>query len=131
MLIEVYFQEITDLISSFPSINFFDITQEKRGVYEGFIRAKIIFTNKSYLHIREFIDVEFIVDKKMYSYQYMTADNDLIFRYDNAEHHRKLNLPNFPHHKHDRSENNVINSDAPFLKDVLREVTQLINSQNN
>ncbi len=50
----------------------------------------------------------------------------LIFRYDNTEHHQKLNLPNFPHHKHDRSEKNVINSNAPFLKDVIQEIIELI-----
>jgi hypothetical protein len=61
----------------------------------------------------------------MYSYQYMTAENNLIFRYDNAEHHRQLNLPNFPHHKHDVNENNVINSNAPFLEDVVKEITEL------
>ncbi len=61
-------------------------------------------------------------DRKMYSYQYMDSKNNLIFRYDNAEHHRKLNLPTFPHHKHDRSEDNVIKSNAPFLAEVLKEV---------
>ena len=80
MLIEVYFQEIINLMSKFKSINSYEIT----------------------------------------------AQNNLIFRYDNTEHHRKLNLPNFPHHKHDRSENNVINSNAPFLEDVIREITELI-----
>jgi Family of unknown function (DUF6516) len=55
----------------------------------------------------------------------MDADNNLIFRYDNTEHHRKLNLPNFPHHKHDGREDNVVNSDAPFLADVLKEVGRI------
>ena len=126
MLIEVYFQEIINLMSKFQSINSYEINHEKRGLYEGFIRAKIIFIDQSYLHIREFVDVEFTIDRKMYSYQYMTPENKLIFRYDNAEHHRKLNLPNFPHHKHDRHENNVINSQASFLESVLKEITMLI-----
>ncbi|MBD2577174.1 DUF6516 family protein [Oscillatoria sp. FACHB-1406] len=53
------------------------------------------------------------------------SENNLIFRYDNTEHHRKLNLPTFPHHKHDRSEDNVIGSDAPFLIDVLKEIENI------
>ena len=57
---------------------------------------------------------------------YMDAENNLIFRYDNTEHHRKLNLPNFPHHKHDGSENNVVSSDAPFLADVLLEISRWV-----
>ena len=54
----------------------------------------------------------------------MTADNKLIFRYDNTGHHRKLNLPTFPHHKHDRRETNVIASNAPMLADVIQEIAQ-------
>ena len=62
----------------------------------------------------------------MYSYQYMDADDNLIFRYDNTEHHIKLNLPNFSHHKHDGNENNVIHSNAPFLRDVITEIINRI-----
>ena len=76
-------------------------------MYEGFIRGKISFKNNSLLHFREFVHVEILVDRKMYSYQYMSSDNNLIFRYDNTEHHRKLNLATLPHHKHDGSEENV------------------------
>ena len=59
----------------------------------------------------------------------MDSDKNLIFRYDNTEHHRKLNLPNFPHHKHDRREDNVINSNAPFLINVLEEIEQIQTSR--
>jgi hypothetical protein len=90
--------------------------------YEGFIRSKINFIDNSILHFREFVTVEIVIDRKMYSYQYMTANNNLIFRYDNAEHHRKLNLANFPHHKHEGSENNIISSNAPFLAEILKEI---------
>ncbi len=51
----------------------------------------------------------------MYSYQYMDSKNNLIFCYDNAEDHQKLNLSTFPHHKHDGREDNFIKSNAPFL----------------
>lgn len=62
----------------------------------------------------------------MYSYQYMSSENNLIFRYDNTEHHRKLNLETFPHHKHDGTENNVVQSDAPFLAEVLEEIGKIL-----
>ncbi|GGA19046.1 hypothetical protein CYANOKiyG1_33630 [Okeania sp. KiyG1] len=61
----------------------------------------------------------------MYSYQYMTASKNLIFRYDNTRHHKKLNLPNFPNHKHDGSQENVISSNAPSLIEVLQEIENL------
>lgn len=122
MLIEIYFEQIQNLIESSKIVKSFDLDLDKRGLYEGFIRGKINYRDDSVLHLREFVYVEISVDRKMYSYQYMNAQNDLIFRYDNTEHHRKLNLPNFPHHKHDGSENNVVSSNAPFLADVLEAI---------
>ncbi|MGL5941947.1 MAG: toxin-antitoxin system TumE family protein [Waterburya sp.] len=122
MLIEIYFNQVQNLIESCKNVEFFNLDYEKRGLYEGFIRGKIKYKDDSLLHLREFVYVEITVDRKMYSYQYMNAQNNLIFRYDNTEHHRKLNLPNFPHHKHDGSEDNVVNSNAPFLADVLKEI---------
>ncbi len=62
----------------------------------------------------------------MYTYQYMTASKNLIFPYDNTRHHKKLNLPNFPHHKHDGSEDNVISSNAPTLVDLLQEIERYL-----
>lgn len=126
MLIEDYFQEIQFLIESFKIVKLFNIEYEKRGLYEGFVKGNINFKNNSLLHLREFVYVEITIDRKMYSYQYMNANNNLIFRYDNTEHHRKLNLPTFPHHKHNGSEQNVIKSDAPFLVEVLQEVEKTL-----
>ncbi|HBL10660.1 MAG TPA: hypothetical protein DD379_04490 [Cyanobacteria bacterium UBA11162] len=125
MLVEVYFQQIKELIESCEIVESFNLDFEKRGLYEGFIRGQINLKSNSLLHLREFVYVENTIDRKMYSYQYMDAENNLIFRYDNTEHHRKLNLPNFSHHKHDGSENNVVSSDAPFLADVLKEIERI------
>jgi Family of unknown function (DUF6516) len=125
LLIELYFQQVRDLIESYEILESFHLDCEKRGFYEGFIRGQINLKYNSLLHLREFVYVEIAIDRKMYSYQYMDADNNLVFRYDNTEHHRKLNLPNFPHHKHDGSENHVVSSDAPFLADVLEEIERI------
>jgi hypothetical protein len=125
LLIEAYFQQIHNLIESSEIRELFNLDCEKRGLYEGFIRGKINFKDNSLLHLREFVYVEITIDRKMYSYQYVNAKNNLIFRYDNTEHHQKLNLPNFPHHKHDGSEDNVVISDAPFLADVLKEIERI------
>ncbi len=125
MLIELYFQSVQNLIESCKIVELFNLDCEKRGLYEGFIRGTINFKDNSILHLREFVYVEITTDRKMYSYQYIDAENNLIFRYDNTEHHRKLNLHNFPHHKHDGKEDNVVSSDAPFLADVLKEIETL------
>jgi hypothetical protein len=130
LLIEEYFQQIQLLIESSSIVQLFNFERDKRGIYEGFIRGKIDFNDNSLLHFREFVYVEIYLNRKMYSYQYMDSVNNLIFRYDNTEHHRKLNLSTFPHHKHDGSEDNVITSDAPLLAEVLKEVEKIIHQQN-
>lgn len=126
MLIEDYFQQIRILIESSEIVKIFNLETEKRGIYEGFIRAKLEFKDNSLLHLREFIYVEISPDRKMYSYQYMNSENNLIFRYDNTEHHRKLNLTTFPHHKHDGGEDNIVKSDAPFLAEILKEIEKIL-----
>jgi len=50
----------------------------------------------------------------------------MIFRYDNAEHHK--NIKTFPHHKH--LENSVIESPEKNLFDVLLEIEAMIRSKN-
>jgi len=49
-----------------------------------------------------------------------------VFRYDNTGHHKKLNLPTYPHHKHEGDENNVVASPAPDLVAVLIEIEALV-----
>lgn len=62
----------------------------------------------------------------MYSYTYLDAQGNLCFRYDNADHHRRLHLSSHPHHKHDGDENAVVTSTAPTLDVVLAEVELMV-----
>lgn len=126
MLIEDYFQQIREVIEVCRLVQSFNLIPEKRGESEGFIRGLINLTDGSILYLREFVNVEMTINCEMYSYQYMNAAKSLIFRYDNVEHHKKLNLPNYPHHKHDGSEDNVISSNAPMLADIFNEIARLL-----
>jgi hypothetical protein len=120
--IEEYFQTIQTAISTCTEIASFTLDCDKRDTYEGFIRGEIKFIDRSVLSIREFVSVETVIERDMYAYQYMDEQNTLIFRYDNTPHHKKLNLPTYPHHKHENSEINVIVLSAPMLVEVLQEV---------
>ena len=126
MLLDDYFKQINILIDRSGIIQESALVCESRSYDRGFIRGELLWTDGSVLSIREFVKTTPTVYREMYAYQYMTADNQLIFRYDNTSHHRKLNLPTFPHHKHDRSENNVIASKAPELAEVLQEIAALL-----
>jgi len=95
-------------------------------MYEGFIRGEIYCVDASVLHLREFVDVEITVERLLYVYQYMDAHQQLRFRYDNTGHHKQLNLPSYPHHKHEGSDRQVVASPAPDLAAVLEEVETLV-----
>ena len=122
MFIEDYFKQVEEAIKTCPLASVSNFEVEKRDTYEGFIRAEVNFVGGSILQVREFVSVEVGIVRDMYSYQYMTSQKTLIFRYDNTPHHQKLNLITFPHHKHDGREDNVIASNAPMLWDVLSEI---------
>ncbi len=83
-----------------------------------------MFGNESLLHLREYVNLRLGEHRLTYAYQYMMPDNQLIFRYDNTEHHQ--HIPTFPHHKHEGSEDNVIAANAPTLAQVLAEIELLV-----
>jgi len=124
--VEDYFQQVRLFFETSPIVQLSKVSYDKRGRYEGFIRGELYFIDGSILHIREFVDVEITLDRLMYAYQYSNASQQLIFRYDNTGHHKKLGLPNYPHHKHQGSEENVVGSLAPNLLNVLEEIETLI-----
>ena len=127
MLIETYFEKIRKLLTNSSMIQTFELDTEKRTESLGFIRGNITFIDGSRLYIREFVEVEISINRGKYSYHYINQKGDLIFRYDNAPHHQKLNFPSFPHHKHDRHEDNIVSSKAPFLEEVFQEIEDMNN----
>ncbi len=52
----------------------------------------------------------------------MNSSGYMIFRYDNAYHHKKINT--FPHHKHIGNE--VKSSSEPYFIDILIEISASI-----
>jgi hypothetical protein len=124
--IEFYFQQVREAIETCPVVQVFNVTYDKRSTHEGFIWGEVYFVDGSMLHLREFVDVEIAPERLTYVYQYMDPAQQLVFRYDNTGHHRKLNLPTSPHHKHDGREDNVVASPAPDLATVLNEIETLV-----
>lgn len=126
MQIEVYFHQLQAKIDGAPFVISSAVNYDKRGPSLGFIRGDLILNDGSTLHFREFVDTQTTIERDIYAYQYRDAVGNLIFRYDNADHHRKLHLATHPHHKHDGSEANIIAAAAPTLADVLAEIEQLL-----
>ena len=126
MRIEDYFEQLRSTIGSCPVVLASDIRFDARDSNTGFVRGILYIVDGSILHLREFVDVELRNDRLMYSYQYMNVAKQLIFRYDNTQHHVHLNLPTHPHHKHAGSENTIVASAAPTLDAVLAEVELMV-----
>ena len=126
MRIETYFQQVRETLEGSPIVSTYDVTYDKRSTHEGSIRGQAYFVDGSILHLREFVDVEITVERLAYAYQYMDSAKALVFRYDNTGHHKKPNLPTYPHHKHAGSADNAVASAAPDLVTVLNEVEDRI-----
>ena len=89
-------------------------------------RATIIFKNKSKLVIKEYL---FENSQRKYAYHWMTKDNELIVRWDNVPHWKKIST--FPHHKHLKTTQNVHSSVEINLDKVLGYIQRNINKPNN
>ncbi len=124
MRIETYFRQVNETLENCAVALSVNVTYDKRGTHEGFIRGEIHFRDGSILQFREFVDVELMIERLMYAYHYAEAFGKFMFRYDNTGHHKSV--PTYPHHKHEGSEQNVVISTAPFLADVLVEIEKLV-----
>lgn len=90
---------------------------DHRSAVIGFLAGMLQFESGSQLHFREYVDVTLSEPRLMYAYHYQDANDNLIFRYDNAPHRPALAKPE---HKH--TPNNVETSDAPTIEQVLNEI---------
>ncbi len=81
------------------------------------ISGDILFNNENQLSFMELKHLD-ETEKIKYKYHYMDKNKNLIFRYDNAQHHHDIET--FPHHKH--TTKNIENSKEPELKNVLNEI---------
>jgi len=92
-----------------------------------YLKGNLLFIDSSSLEIAFFAEksgAAVSLDKYRLHYmdKYMDKEGAMIFRYDNAPHHRELS--SFPHHKH--TPDNVAPSSMPSIKNVLNEISAII-----
>jgi hypothetical protein len=91
---------------------------------EAYITGNLIFIDLSSLEFAIYIlekSKKIIFDK--YRFQYMDNKKGLIFRYDNAPHHK--DIATFPFHKHLRDDK-VLESAIPQFCEILEEITAFV-----
>ena len=120
-----YVIQVEDIIKGCAIVQTYTLNERQDGADVGFIRGRLTFQDTSTLHFRECMNFGSASPRLSYSYHYMDAAQQLIFRYDNTNHHKKLCLPTFPHHKHAGSEATILPSSPPDLPTVLQEILTL------
>ncbi|MBI5408949.1 MAG: hypothetical protein HZA14_06255 [Nitrospirae bacterium] len=91
---------------------------------DAYIRGDLLFIDMSSFEFAVYITErgkKVIINK--YRLQFMDSQNRLIFRYDNAPHHK--DILTFPNHKH-LHDGKVINSNPPKFSEILEEITASI-----
>ena len=90
-----------------------DFRQWKNGLY---YKLSIKFNNNSILFAKEYLDNT----ERNYSFHWQDSYGNLLTRWDNAPHHKKIDT--FPHHKHEKNKQ-ISNSFAISLNEVIEEIT--------
>lgn len=120
--IEDYIKDIEALLGLLPFKLSTRVEAENRGDIALYMRVEIVFIDESELHVREYLAALPEFTKIAYSYHYQSREKDLIFRYDNAEHHPEIST--YPHHKH--LKNSLMDSREITLRVVIDEVLHLL-----
>lgn len=119
MLIEDYFAQIDMTLTNVPFVQSIELLKEKRSDYAGLAKGILIFQNGSRFHLMEFVNLRASPRKKKYRYHFVEKNSNLIFRYDNAPHHKESKT--FPHHKH-LSDGTVVDAKETDLQSVINEI---------
>lgn len=119
MPIENYFATIDAALADVPFVQSIELRKEKRGNHAGLVKGIVTFQNGSKFHFMEFVNLQASPRKIKYRYHYIGKDNNLIFRYDNAPHHKESKT--FPHHKH-LSDGRITDVRETNLESVIMEI---------
>ena len=118
MLLNEYLKQFREGIQKIENYGYADsveIREEIRANKQAILNVKIVLINQSVLHIKEYLDAKYRINRVSYAYQYQDRNGRLIFRYDNAAHRPVLG---FNEHKH--------SSDGTIHKAVLPDIFDLI-----
>ncbi|WP_072621855.1 toxin-antitoxin system TumE family protein [Spirulina major] len=102
-----YMTKIKNKLSASKIIATIEIVDERTLRDRGYFRARLILTNSDFLEIAESFTLENNQPSTLdYRYQWMDSSKQILRkRWDSVKHFP--DLPNFPHHIHIHSENNV------------------------
>jgi len=120
-LIFGYFREVELRLKNTEIIADKSIDLREFSSTEGMLRGRLLFLDGSMLEFMEYLQEE---NRLKYRFHLMDKEGNMVFRYDNAPHHKDVST--FPHHKH--LSDNVAESDDKGIMDVLDEIEILMSN---
>jgi septum formation topological specificity factor MinE len=120
MLLNTYQNNIVSIIQKYVDNGYimsFNFSVDTKSNYIGFIQGSLEFLQGSQLFFREYVDLQEFIEKLSYSFHYQDQYNNLIFRYDNAQHKPDLG---YSEHKHIRDK--IMPSKIPEIEQVILEI---------
>ena len=116
------FRRAIERLENYGYTEAIEIKEEIRPNKQAVVKATIVLINGSVLHIAEYIDARYGIDKISYGYQYQDREQKLIFRYDNASH-----KPRFKPEAHKHVANGTIeDSNLPDIFDIVDEIVKFL-----
>jgi len=81
-----YLEAVKELLLTNPLLASFQIVRERMTSTDGYLRARIVLCNKSFLEFSEYVQLvaEDNIEVITYSYHWADADGNLIVRWDNT-----------------------------------------------
>ena len=125
MVIADYFKSIEHLLSNSKLIADKTIDLKEFSSEEGMVTGRLLFLGGYTLNFMEYI----LIGQQRPKYRFNLSDSKgkLIFRYDNAPHHKEI--PTFPHHKHLGTQ--VKPSKEVGLEEVISDIEIMILTESN
>ncbi len=119
-MITEYFRSIEQLLRNSKLIADKSVDFKEFSSNEGMVRGRLLFLGGYVLTFMEYIQIG--KERPKYRFNLSDSKGSMVFRYDNAAHHR--DIPTFPHHKH--TSNEVMSSGEIGLSDVISEIESMI-----
>lgn len=119
MTAQFYLNQIKSELITNSIVLSFSIVEEQDMEERGYLRARLTLINGDFLEVAEYFMITNNICKTVrYRYQWMDQSQKILRRrWDNVPHFPKL--PNFPHHTHIDSEENVHPSECLNILQLL------------
>jgi hypothetical protein len=116
------FRRAIEKLENYGYAESLEINEEIRTNKLAVITVNVILVEGSHLHIKEYIDARYKLERIGYAYHYQDSEGKCVFRYDDAVHRPSLG---FKEHKHTK-DGNIIESPLPSILDLVDEVIRYL-----